>query len=164
MDWTTLYTALGTAAAAVGGFIAWAIRTEKKYAPLLQQLGANPHVKQAVTDAEAALAAKTSSERDAEIRAAVAQAVIAIKTPDPALTSLEQALLQSLVADAVPPAVRPYINVDTVGTALSAIAAYTPEAQANAWYKPVQDAVQAQTATAQTAAQTAAQTKTAATA
>ena len=147
MDWTTLYTALGTAAAAVGGFIAWAIRTEKKYAPLLQQLGANPHVKQGVSDAEASLAAKTSSERDAEIRAAVAQAVIAIKTPDPALTSLEQALLQSIVSETVPPSVRPYINVDTVGTALKDLAAFVPVAQNNAWYKPVQDAVQVQAQT-----------------
>ena len=154
MDWTTLYTALGTAAAAVGGFIAWAIKTEKKYAPLLQQLGTNPHVKQAVPDAEAALAAKTSSERDAEIRAAVAQAVVAIKTPTAALTSLEQALLQSIVSETVPPSVRPYINVDTVGTALKDLAAFVPVAQGNAWYKPVQDATQAQTAAAQAAAQT----------
>ena len=150
MDWTSLYTGLGTAAAAVGGFIAWAIKTEKKYAPLLQALGASTHGKAAIADAQAALAAKTSSERTAEIRAAVSQAFIAIKSPDQALTSLEQPLLQSIVSETVPPSVRPYINVDTVGTALKDLAAFVPTAQANAWYKPVQDATQAQTAAAQT--------------
>lgn len=144
MDWNAIYSAVGTAVVAVGGAVSWFLRREKQLAPLFQALGTSPHGKAAIADAQAALAAQNSTQRTAEIKAAVNQAFIAIKSPDLALTALEQPLLQSIVNETVPPAVRPYINVDTVSTAMKDLAAFVPVAQGNAWYKPVQDATQAQ--------------------
>ena len=147
INWSAVETGIGVAiAAAIAAFPA--IRTVvNKYAPVFAALGTNVHTKNAVADAQAAIAATTSSARMTDIQNAITQAIVAVKELDPQLTELETVAVKELASSLVAPAHAAYVQTAHVAQTLQSIQNAKAAAAHNTLVQAVQEAGASKSAT-----------------
>lgn len=121
INWTAIESGVGVAVAAGAAAVPIIKNLIGKIKAILAQLGINTHMKSAVQDAQAAIAAKTNAAKLADVDSAVVQAIMAVKGVLPELSALEALAVKELASVLVKPQNVPLVNDTAVAHTMDSI-------------------------------------------